>query len=98
MTAFSIAGRQVGPDEQPLVIAEVGINHEGSVNKALQLVDAAVSAGAEVIKFQCHITEKEMIPTDMTPGKISTEKLWDIIKRCELTETEERRVQAYCRE
>jgi N-acetylneuraminate synthase len=96
MTAFSIAGRQVGPEAEPLVIAEVGINHEGSVDKALQMVDAAADAGAEVIKFQCHITEKEMIPTDMTPGKISTEKLWDIIKRCELTEAEERQVQRHC--
>ena len=52
-------------------MAEVGINHEGSVNKALQLVDAAAAAGAEVVKFQCHITEKEMVPTDMTPGEIS---------------------------
>jgi N-acetylneuraminate synthase len=50
------------------------------------------------VKFQCHITEKEMVPTDMTPGEISTEKLWDIIKRCELTEAEERRVQARCAE
>jgi sialic acid synthase SpsE len=96
MTELSIAGRKVGIDHPPLIMAEVGINHEGDVNKALQLVDAAVAAGAELVKFQCHITEKEMVPTDMTPGEISTEKLWDIIKRCELTEAEERRVQAYC--
>jgi sialic acid synthase SpsE len=96
MTGFSIAGRAVGEDHPPLVLAEVGINHEGSVEKALQLVDAAAAAGAEVVKFQCHITEKEMVPTDMTPGAISSEKLWDIIKRCELTEDEERRVQAHC--
>jgi N-acetylneuraminate synthase len=38
-----------------------------------------------------------MIPTDMRPGKISKEKLWDIIKRCELTAAEEKEVQAYCR-
>jgi N-acetylneuraminate synthase len=94
MTELSIAGRKVGIDHPPLVMAEVGINHEGDVNKALQLVDAAVAAGAELVKFQCHITEKEMVPTDMTPGQISAEKLWDIIKRCELTEDEERRVQA----
>lgn len=86
----------IGPGNPPLVIAEVGINHEGDVDKALQLVDAASAAGAEVVKFQCHITDKEMVPTDMTPGNISNEKLWDIIKRCELTESEERRVQAYC--
>ena len=79
-------------------MAEVGINHEGDYDKAIQLVDAAVGASAELVKFQCHITEKEMVPTNMTPGEISTEKLWDIIKRCELTEDEERRIQAYCKE
>lgn len=94
--AFNIGPRKVGPQEPPLVIVEVGINHEGSFDKAIELVDAAVDAGAEVVKFQCHITQKEMVPTDMTPGEISSEKLWDIIKRCELTADEERRVQEYC--
>ena len=98
MSAFEIGGRKIGKDHPPLVIAEVGINHEGEIHKALQLVDAAVVAGAEVVKFQTHITEKEMVPTDMTPGDISTEKLWDIIKRCELNADEERRLQAYCAE
>ena len=91
-----IGNREIGPEHPPLVLVEVGINHEGDVNKALEMVDAAAGAGAEVVKFQCHITEKEMVPTDMTPGAISTEKLWDIIKRCELNEREERRVQEYC--
>jgi len=59
-------------------------------------VDAAAAAGAELVKFQCHMTDKEMVPTDMTPGAISSEKLWDIIKRCELTAEEEKQVQAYC--
>lgn len=92
-----VGKRLIGPDHPPFVIAEVGINHEGSFKKAVRLIDAAKEAGAEVVKFQCHITEKEMVPTDMTPGKISKEKLWDIIKRCELTAAEERRLQAYCR-
>ena len=96
--AFQIGGRSIGPDHPPLVIAEVGINHEGDVDKAIALVDAAAGAGVEVVKFQCHITEHEMVPTDMTPGDISPEKLWDIIKRCELTAEEERRVQDHCAE
>lgn len=96
MSEIEIAGRAIGPDHPPYVIAEVGINHEGEYGKAIELVDAAVDAGAEVVKFQCHITEQEMVPTDMTPGEISSEKLWDIIKRCELTESEERQVQQYC--
>ena len=96
MNNFSIAGRKIGPDFPPFVIAEVGINHEGDITKALACVDAAADAGAEVIKFQCHITDAEMVPTDMTPGDISTDKLWDIIKRCELTPDEERQVQEHC--
>lgn len=95
---FQIAGRKIGPDQPPFIIVEVGINHEGEFNKAIQMVDAAAAAGADCVKFQCHITEAEMIPTDMKPGKISDERLWDIIKRCELTEDEERRLKAYCEE
>ena len=98
MKDFEIAGRKIGTEFPPLVMAEVGINHEGDVGKALALVDAAADAGAELVKFQCHITEKEMIATDMKPGDISDESLWDIIKRCELNADEERKVQARCRE
>lgn len=98
MNEFKIGNRSIGPDHPPFVIAEVGINHEGSYEKAIQMVDAAIEAKADCVKFQCHITEAEMIPTDMKPGEISDEKLWDIIKRCELTEDEERKVKAYCEE
>lgn len=95
---FTIDGREIGPNAPPFVIAEVGINHEGSLDKAKQLVDAAVDAGAECVKFQCHIVEHEMIPTDMKPGDISDESLWDIIERCQLNADEERDLQAYCAE
>lgn len=93
---FKLGKRIIGDDQPPLVIAEVGINHEGDFDKAVQMVDAALSAGAECVKFQSHITEAEMIETDMKPGEISDERLWDIIKRCELTAAEERKLKAYC--
>ena len=96
MKEFEIAGRKIGNKFPPLVIAEVGINHEGDYNKAIQLVDAALASGAECIKFQSHITEEEMIPTDIKPGDISDDRLWDIIKRCELTEEEETEIKKYC--
>src|SRR4051812_17003672 len=98
MSEIAIKHRKIGPTYPPFVMAEVGINHEGSFKKAIELVDAAVAAKADCVKFQCHITEAEMIPTDMKPGKISNERLWDIIKRCELTADEERKVKEYCDE
>ena len=91
-----IGARKIGLSEPPLVIPEVGINHEGSVEKAIQCVDAAAQAGAECIKFQTHIVGAEMIPTDMKPGKISEERLWDIIERCQLSASDELRIKEHC--
>lgn len=95
---IQIGSRKIGANYPPFVIAEVGINHEGDFDKAIQCVDAAINAGADCVKFQCHITEAEMIPTDSKPRGISEERLWDIIKRCEFTEDEERQIKKYCEE
>tara|TARA_A100001037_G_C15135503_1_gene630913 strand:+ start:1557 stop:2594 length:1038 start_codon:yes stop_codon:yes gene_type:complete len=80
--------RKIGVNQKPLVIAEIGINHEGKIEKAKQMVLDAFNAGAECIKFQSHIIEDEMIPNDVVPGN-SKETIWDIMKRCSLTENEE---------
>ncbi len=96
--SMRIGGREVGEGHPPFVIAEVGINHNGDVNLARQMVHAAKEAGAHCIKFQTHLTSKEMIHTQMTPGSISKEPLWDIIERCELTAAEERAVKQLCDE
>lgn len=89
--AFDIAGRPVGPDHPPLVIAEIGINHEGSLDVALQMVDAAADAGAEIIKHQTHVVDDEMIAAARTviPGNTDV-SIYDVMERCALTEQEER--------
>lgn len=91
---LEICGRKVGPEHPPLVIAEIGINHEGDVNKAIKMVDDAYKAGCECIKFQCHVIEDEMIPNDVIPGN-ATESIWNIMKRCALTEDEEIHIKEY---
>jgi N-acetylneuraminate synthase len=91
---INIAGRRIGRAHPPLVIAEIGINHEGSIDKAIQLVDSAFAAGAECAKFQSHVIEDEMIPNDVVPGN-TTETIWAIMERCALSEEEEIRVKRY---
>lgn len=93
-SSFSIRGRVIGADSAPLVIAEIGINHEGDLKKALRMVDDAKLAGCECVKFQSHVIEDEMIPNDVIPGN-ATESIWDIMKRCALNEDEERELKAY---
>ena len=90
-----ISGRLIGNDFAPLIVPEIGINHEGSLEKAIQLIDAAKSSGAEIIKFQCHIVEEEMLKTGMKPGNISKETLWDIIERCQFSEDQEYQLKEY---
>jgi sialic acid synthase SpsE len=94
MSSFLINHRWIGDACPPLVIAEIGINHEGDFNKAIRMIDDAFAAGCECVKFQSHVIEDEMIPNQVIPGN-ATESIWDIMKRCALTEVEERRLKAY---
>ncbi|HNR86865.1 MAG TPA: N-acetylneuraminate synthase family protein [Spirochaetota bacterium] len=94
MNEITIAGRMIGPAHPPLVIAEIGINHEGDFDKAVRMVDDAAAAGCECAKFQCHIIEDEMIPNEVIPAN-AKESIWDIMKRCALDREEEDRIKAY---
>lgn len=91
---FLIADRKVGPNHPPLVIAEIGINHEGSIEKAIRMVDDVKSAGGECAKFQCHVIDDEMIPNDVIPGNAS-ESIWNIMSRCALTAEEDFQLKKY---
>jgi sialic acid synthase SpsE len=91
---FEISGRQIGRNFSPLVVAEIGINHEGCIEKAMRMVDDASAAGCECVKFQSHVVEDEMIPNDVIPGNANI-SIWEIMKRCALTEDEEYRLKAY---
>ena len=75
---FKIGNREVSDKNNPLIIPEIGINHNGSLSQAIKIVDAAYKAGAEIIKHQTHIPEDEMSieAKKIKPGnskKISTQ-------------------------
>ncbi|HEY0046978.1 MAG TPA: N-acetylneuraminate synthase family protein [Flavobacterium sp.] len=93
---IEIAGRRIGLDYPPLVIAEIGINHEGSLKVAKEMVQAAKRAGAEVIKHQTHIVADEMsgAAKKVIPGNASV-SIYEIMDRCSLSEEDELEMKLY---
>lgn len=96
MNYIEISGRRIGPDYPPLVVAELGINHEGSLSVAFEMVDAAARAGVEIIKHQTHIVEDEMCSAakKVIPGNALV-SIYDIMQRCALSESDEIKLQKY---
>ena len=93
---IEIAGRTIGSDFPPLVIAEIGINHEGSLAVAKEMVDAAHRAGVEVVKHQTHIVEDEMsgAAKNVIPGNANV-SIYEIMERCSLNEADELELKNY---
>jgi|UPI0002E08005 N-acetylneuraminate synthase len=96
MKEFYIGNRRVSADEQPLVIAEIGINHEGSLKVAFEMVDAAAKAGVEVVKHQTHVVEDEMshAAKKVIPGNADV-SIYEIMARCALNEEDEIKLKEY---
>ncbi len=95
-TYIEIAGRKIGADYPPLVIAEIGINHEGSLMVAKEMVDAAYRAGVEVVKHQTHVVADEMsgAAKKVIPGN-ATVSIYEIMERCSLNEADELALKNY---
>jgi sialic acid synthase SpsE len=79
-----IGQRAVGDGQPCFVIAEAGINHNGDVGLASDLVDAAAEAGADAIKFQTHFPEHEMLRGGATAAYVG-ESLFDLLTRTALS-------------
>lgn len=74
---FQIQDRLVGPDHPPFIIAEMSGNHNGSLEKALALVDAAAAAGADALKIQTYTADTMTL--DISEGEFFIEdpnSLW----------------------
>ena len=74
----------------PLVVAEIGINHNGDMVLAKEMIHAAAESGADSIKFQNYKTEdfiynKSLAITYKSRGQTLTESQYDLFRRCELS-------------
>ena len=67
---ITIAGQQVGPGQRPFVIGEVSGNHNGSLERALDLIDAIAESGAQAVKFQTYTADTLTIRSDEPPFRV----------------------------
>ena len=96
MRKFKIENRLVGEGSVPLIIAELGINHNGSLDNAIYLADKAIQAGAEIIKHQTHIPSDEMSHHAKKIIPLNAKKnIYDLISKCSLNEKDEKKLMNY---
>lgn len=87
---IEIAGRRIGKDYDPVVIAEMGINPGGSLEVAKAMVDSAYEAGIEIIKHQTHIEDE-----DVKIGNLEEKHFYDDAAKNTFSEEEEKELKAY---
>ncbi len=99
MAKFKINQNIIGDNYPPVIIVELGINHSGNIDKAINLVDIAKKNGANIIKHQTHIPEEEMSESakKIIPGN-SNESIFNIIKKNCLSLEKEKKLANYIRQ
>lgn len=98
-TIIKIGRREIGECRPIYIIAEAGVNHNGRLDMALQLVEKAKEAGADAVKFQTFKTEK-ITTVHAASAEYQAEKTgrqFDMLKRLELSYNDFRKLSAFCK-
>ncbi|MCK4795666.1 MAG: N-acetylneuraminate synthase family protein [Desulfobacteraceae bacterium] len=101
MITIRIGNRVIGPDQPTYIIAEIGINHNGEVSLAKELIDVAVDANVDAVKFQKrHLPS--LYPEDVLNDTLKYEQNFQymipILKEVELSEEDFVVLKAYCKD
>jgi len=100
---FRIGERILSEGQTPYIVAEIGVNHNGDYDLAVQSIDAAVEAGVDAVKFQTFRAEEFMADPDHmyeyeSRGRVVKESMYEMFKRLELPESWHGRLQQYASE
>ena len=90
--SITIAGRRVGADFPFFAIAEIGLNHGGSAERALRMVDDAADAGVAAVKLQTVVATELVSSTCPAPAHVQADSLTDFFATFELDESAHRAV------
>ena len=96
MKSLQIGPLSIGNNARPLVVAEAGINHNGDIELAKQLIREAKRAGADIVKFQTHMADAEMLPDRVDAGSHVTKSLYEIMQQCGLSKEAHLELKAEC--
>jgi sialic acid synthase SpsE len=81
---------------KPLIVAEIGINHDGDYYKAVKMIEDAARVGCKCVKFQCHVLDDEYVPAAKQVIPANADKsIYDIMARCALSEDDEWKCKHY---
>ena len=99
---LKIRERTISESEKAFIIAEAGVNHNGDMNIAKEMIDVAMEAGVDAVKFQTFKTEELILKNiDKAPyQKVTTgckETQYDMLKRLEMTEEQNMELMDYCK-
>lgn len=104
MEKLSLFGRLIGPGEPPYIIAEVGSNHNGDVELARKLIDAAKSCGADAVKFQSWRKDSLISKAEYARNTTYADKkkhfgtLEEMVEKYQLTPEQHHELVLYCQE
>ena len=93
---LKIGNKKIGNNFKPFIICELGINHNGSLKLAKKMVDLAYKSGADAIKNQRHLLDKEMIPEakKIKPANADS-SIYDVIEKTLMSFEDEKKLKRY---
>ena len=101
MNTIKIENFDIGTNSSPFVVGEAGINHNGEISKALEMIEVAKKTGLNAIKFQTFKASEFIVDTTLTytyksQGKEITESMFEMFERCEFSNEEWHKIKRKC--